>query len=355
MESQNEIFWFQELAKDHAALVGKKCANLGEMTRLGLNVPPGFALTIALYERFLEDSGLGARIAGYIGTLRDLKDAGVDRLEQISADLRSMIENEPMPKALDELIGGYYNKLCEKVGVLNASVSVRSAGVESRPGMFETYLNIEGRDNVLENVKKVWASAFTPRAIAFRANKGLPMDCDMLGVAIPLMVRAKVAGIGFTVDPVTADASGVVIEANWGLGEGVVAGSESADCFRVRKENYEIEKREIGNKIRCVAFKEKGAEWENVPEEKRCIPCLKDEEIKAIAALGKLLEERMGCAQDFEWALDERIAAPGNVFLLQTRPAKVMAKKAESKSEQIASLMAKRIYKIRDKVQHTSE
>lgn len=344
MEGQNEIFWFEELSREQTNLVGKKCANLGEMTRLGLNVPPGFALTIPLYERFLRESGLGERLSEYFGTLWDLKQAGVDRLEQISADLRGMIENQPMPKAIEELVGGYYDKLCARVGIPSAAVSVRSAGVESRPGMFETYLNIEGRDAVLENVKKVWASSFTPRAIAFRVNKDLPIDCDMLGVAIPLMVRAKVAGIGFTVDPVTADASGVVIEANWGLGEGVVAGSESADCFRVRKEDYEIEKRDIGNKMRCVAFKEKGAEWENVPEEKRRIPCLEDDEIKAIAALGRLLEERMGCAQDFEWALDERIAAPDNVFLLQTRPAKVMAKKAGSRSELIASLMAKRIY-----------
>jgi pyruvate,water dikinase len=344
MEGQNEVFWFEELTREHAKVVGKKCANLGEMTRLGLNVPPGFALTLALYERFLRESGLGARLSAYIDKLGDLKDAGVERLEKISGDLRGTIENEPTPKVMEGLIGGYYDKLCEKVGIANAPVSVRSAGVESRPGMFETYLNVEGRDSVLNYVKKVWASSFTPRAIAFRINKGLAVDCDMLGVAIPLMVRAKVAGIGFTVDPVTANASGIVIEANWGLGEGVVAGSESADCWRVRKENYEIEKREIGTKMRCVAFKEKGAEWEDVPEEMRCVPCLRDHEIKAIAELGKMLEERMGCAQDFEWALDSTIAPPNNVFLLQTRPAKVVAKKSESAADIIANMISKRLY-----------
>ena len=87
--------------------------------------------------------------------------------------------------------------MCEKVGIPNLPVSVRSAGVESRPGMFETYLNIEGKEEVVAHVQKVWASSFTPRAIAFRISKGLPIDCDMLGVAVVKMVNATAAGHRF--------------------------------------------------------------------------------------------------------------------------------------------------------------
>jgi pyruvate,water dikinase len=344
MEKKMFVSWFEELCKDDAPVVGKKCANLGEMTRLGLDVPPGFALTLALYEKFLQDSDLGERLARYIGSLENLKGAGVERLREISSKLRGMIENEPMPKFAADLICQHYDELCERIGIRNVPVSVRSAGVESRPGMFETYLNIEGKEEVVAHVQKVWASSFTPRAIAFRANKGFPIDGDMLGVAIPMMVRARAAGIGFTVDPVTGDASRVVIEANWGLGEGVVAGSESIDCFTVAKKTDAIEKKEIGEKMRYVTFREKGAEWEDVPEDIRRVSCLSDSEIIAIAELGRMLEERMGCPQDFEWALDLHIKAPHNLFLLQTRPAKVVA--SPDTSDRIADLIAKKLYRV---------
>ena len=172
--SEKWVYWFEEFGKEHSELVGKKCANLGEMTKLGLAVPPGFALTLALYEKFLHDSGLGERLALYIGSLENFKGAGVERLREVSAELRGMIENEPMPESVADLICAHYNELCEKVGISNLPVAVRSAGVESRPGMFETYLNIAGKQEVVAHVKKVWASSFTPRAIAFRIAKGIP-------------------------------------------------------------------------------------------------------------------------------------------------------------------------------------
>ena len=100
----------------------------------------------------------------------------------------------------------------------DAAVSVRSAGTESRPGMFETYLNVRGADDLLEKVKKVWASAYTARAVAFRVNKNLPVIGDELGVAIPKMVNSRSSGVSFTVDPVTGDDSKIILEANWGPG-----------------------------------------------------------------------------------------------------------------------------------------
>ncbi len=98
MERRTFVCWYEELGAEDAPAVGKKCANLGEMTKLGLAVPPGFALTLALYEKFLHDSGLGERLAQYMGSLGNLKEAGIDRIRQVSAELRTMIENEPMPR-----------------------------------------------------------------------------------------------------------------------------------------------------------------------------------------------------------------------------------------------------------------
>jgi pyruvate, water dikinase len=324
--SEKLVYLFEELGKEHGDLVGKKCANLGEMTRLGLSVPPGFALTLGLYERFLHDSGLGEKLDRYMEGLEDLKGAGVERLREVSSELRGMIEDETMPESVADLICMHYDELCEKLGIPNLAVSVRSAGVESRPGMFETYLNVKGREDVTANVKKVWASTSTPRAIAFRISKGLALDCDMLGVAVVKMVNVKASGIGFTIDPVLADDSRVIVEANWGLGEGVVSGVENVDKWKVDKRTFEIVDRSIGKKAKCVVNMDKGADWCLVPPEKQDVPCLSDEEIRDVARVAIQLEQRLGRPQDMEWALDDDFPLGRNVFLLQTRPAKTAAK-----------------------------
>lgn len=330
------IFWFEEIGKEYNDRVGKKCANLGEMTRMDLPVPPGFAISIDMYEKFLQESELGERISCYVSDLGELKGVAITRFDEVSQNIRTMIESQPIPKDLEAEIVLCYEQLCNKVGVTDVPVSVRSAGTASRPGMFETYLNIKGKADVLDNLKKVWSSAFTPRAIAFRVNKGISVDGDKLGVAVVKMVNARAAGIGFTVDPVSGDSSKIVIEANWGLGEGVVSGVENVDRFVVDKQSSEIVERAVGEKIKQVVNKEKGAEWEDVPLDMRLIPCLNDEEIKGVAELARTLEERLGQAQDMEWAIDPDFPFPRSIFLLQTRPAKVAAKKAETASDKLA-------------------
>jgi len=208
--------------------------------------------------------------------------------------------------------------------------------------MFETYRDVRGVDEVLGKVKKVWASAYTPRAIAFRVNKDLPVMGDELGVAVPKMVNACSSGIGFTVNPVTGDDSKIVIECNWGLGEGVVSGVESVDRFVVDKESLEIIERFIGRKEKQVSSKDRGVVWEEVPLDKQSIPCLRDVEVVEVAKLAKTLEQRLGCPQDMEWAIDLDLPFPKNIFLLQTRPAKVAVKKPMSPTDRIIDLIAKK-------------
>lgn len=344
MGSEKLIFWFEEIGKEHNDIVGKKCANLGVMSQMGLPVPPGFAISIDLYKRFIQETGAIEEISRYVMSLGEIKGQGIKVFENVSQTIQDMIEGKEMPLGLKEVISSYYVELCKKVGVADVAVSVRSAGTESRPGMFETYLNVKGTDEVLDKVKKVWASAYTTRAIAFRVNKDLPIIGDELGVAVPKMVNACSAGIGFTVDPVTGDASKVVIESNWGLGEGVVSGEGSVDRFVVDKQTMEITERAVGEKTKQVVNKVKGAEWEEVPLDKQFIPCLNDNEIKEVARLARLLEERLGTPQDIEWAIDSDFHFPQNIFLLQTRPAKVAVKKPVSTTDRIIDLMARKFY-----------
>jgi len=343
MPGKKLIFRFEELGPEHNDIVGKKCANLGKMIGMELAVPPGFALSIDMYREFIRLTGVEVQLTSLVEKAGDLKGAGIAQFEALGSQLRGAIENQKMPDELKELISGHYDMLCEKTGVENLAVSVRSAGTQSRPGMFETYLNVCGIENVLDKVKKVWASAFTPRAIAFRANKGFPMLGDELGVAIPRMVNSRASGIAFTVNPVDGDASRILLEANWGLGEGVVSGAESVDGFVVDKKNLTISDRHIGNKSKCVIYTKTGADWADVPDNMRGISCLSDDEIIEIARIARAAEERLGAPQDMEWAIDQDLTFPGSLFWLQTRQARVAVKKAVSAAEQIADLMARNL------------
>ena len=328
------VLWFEEGGKELVNVIGKKCANLCEMTKLGLRVPPGFVISIEAYRKFIEEKKVLEKMQEYIQTLGEIKEKGIGIFEEMSQVLRRMIEEAEMPSYLEEQISSYYETLCKKVGVSELGVSVRSAGVESRPGMFETYLNVKGKEEVIEKVKKVWASAYTPRAIAFRVNKGLPVLGDELGVAVVKMVNAKAAGVCFTVEPIKGDSSKILIEANWGLGEGVVSGGEAVDRYVVDKSSLEIIEKVPGNKTKCVVRGERGTKWQEVPPEKQKVLCLADEEVREIAQLGILLEKHFGVPQDVEWAIDLDLPFPQNVFLLQTRPAKVMERR--SPEEEIA-------------------
>ena len=345
MSSDKLIFRFEELGQEHNDLVGKKCANLGEMTRMGLPVPPGFAISITMYRKFAKETGVAEEIYRYISSLGELKGQNIAVFDELSQNIQGMIEGKEVPEDIRKMVGSYYEELCNKTGIPDVAVSVRSSGTESRPGMFETYLNVIGLEDVVDKIRNVWASAYTSRAIAFRVNKDIPVMADELGVAVSKMVNARSSGICFTVNPVTGDASKIIIDANWGLGEGVVSGAESVDRFVVDKEAFTILDIYIGRKAKQVITKKRGADWDDVPLEKQSIPCLSNDEIVAVAKLAILLEERLGEPQDIEWAIDPDFTPPNNVFLLQTRPAKVAANKPESVTDRMIDLIAKRFYR----------
>jgi pyruvate,water dikinase len=138
MGTEKLIFWFDETGKEHNDTVGKKCANLGEMTRMGLPVPPGFAISIYTYKKFIQDTGAGEKISMYVSNLGELKGEGIALYEDVSRTIRTMIEGQPIPETLRAEILTCYEELCNKVDICDVPVSVRSAGTASRPGMFET-------------------------------------------------------------------------------------------------------------------------------------------------------------------------------------------------------------------------
>jgi pyruvate,water dikinase len=332
------VFWFDELGKDQNALVGKKCANLGEITKIGLPVPPGFALSVRAYEEFMEKTNAIQEIRYYLKGFS----GGMESIEQFneaSREIRQLVESKELPESMKQTILSYYEQLCERCAV-DVAVSTRSAGPVSHPGQYETHLNVRGKQDLLQKIIKVWASSFNPRSLAFRSRKGIPLESDPIGVAVLKMVNARAAGVVFTADPNTGDTSKMILEANWGLGESVVSGELMPDTFIVDKESLQIRERKLGTKQKYVTFREFGVAEEETPLHKRSAFCLKDEEVAEVGRLAVALEKHFGVPQDAEWAIDEDFPFPKNIILLQTRPAVIAQKK--SPVDQVVDLMLKR-------------
>lgn len=339
------IFRFEELGQEHKQLVGKKCANLGEMRRMGLPVPLGFATSIDMYRRFAKETGAAAEIAEYVKRMGKLKGKSIAVFDEMSLKIRGIIEGKEMPTALVETTAAHYRELEQKGEKPDGAVSVRSSGTESRPGMFETYLNVVGIEDVLDKIKKVWSSAYTARAIALRVNKDIPVTSDELGVAVIKMVNARSAGIAFTLDPVTGDTSKIIINSGWGLGEGVVNGTGDVDRFVVDKATLEIVESAIGKKTKRVVSEKRGVGHDDVPAKKRSASSLSQKEIAAIAKIALQLEEHFDRPQDTEWAIDSDSPTPHHLLLLQTRPAKLTVRKPESVTDRMIDLIVQKFYR----------
>jgi pyruvate,water dikinase len=207
------------------------------------------------------------------------------------------------------------------------------------PGQMETYLNVRRKESVIQKVIQVWGSAFTTRAIAFRLEKGMPMEKAPIGIAVLKMVEAKSAGVVLTVLPTIGDASKVVVEGNWGLGESVVSGDINPDQFIVDKDSGFVEST-INRKTKMVVYHESGTITADVPADIQNKPCVETEELEEIVRIAKEVEIYFQCPQDMEWVLDRCQCIPENLYWVQARPAKY-AKVKESESEYLAELMTR--------------
>jgi pyruvate,water dikinase len=338
--AQKWIYWLEELGKEQNDLVGKKCANLGEMTRLGMRVPPGFAITVDGYQQFMELTGLGRRIEAYFTSLGDELKQNIGKQMEASRVAQELIQAEPLPAVMGQEIDRHYLELCRRCQAAEVPVAVRSSGAVSMPGQMETYLYVRGSADVKRRVVEVWRSAFTTRAIAFRVEKGMPVNRAPIGVAVLKMVAARSAGVVLTVSPVSGDTDQAVIEGNWGLGESVVSGDITPDTFTVQKATLAIEK-EVHRKTRWVVSTPGGTEKADVPLELQDRPCLDDREILELVRVALDVERHFGVPQDMEWVVDRDLPFPESVFWVQARPAKYTPRKQGAETDYLVDQMAR--------------
>lgn len=339
------IFWLEEVSKHDCNLVGKKCANLGELTRSGFRVPQGFALSVDAYDRFLHSSGLLDEITQFLkGLDADPHDpAEITKYDDASRAIRGIVESKTMPADIEGTVARYYDDLCARTGIGDVPVATRSAGPISHPGQYETYLYVRGTAAVMQNIIKVWSSTFNARSLLARARAGLSLSYDPIGVAVLQMVNAKAAGVMFTLNPMNGDRSKIMIEGNWGLGESVVSGSVTPDEWMVDKVVLEIIKRTTSPKgVEYTVDRNLGQVMAvEIPSERQSIPCLSDQEVIELARVSKLIERHYGVPQDIEWAIDKDLPFPQNVFFVQTRAETVWSgQKAASKLQTSGSSAA---------------
>ncbi len=325
MERKQKIYWMGELCREHNDVVGKKCANLGELASIGVRVPKGFAVSVHAWQRFVEITG----IAGEMKRL--FEEEGRDlhvpsKGQKVSSSVRALIEAQKVPAEISDVVLKSYERMCEDTHVSEIPVAVRSAGAVSMPGAMESYLNVRGHGDVLNKLLRVWSSAYTYRAVLYRHTHNLAVDYAPIGVAVLQLVEAKAAGVLMTANPTSGNTDEAVIESNWGLGESVVSGVTNPDRFNVAKDDLTITSKVINKKVKEVITREDGSVLADVPAGLQQMPSLTDEEVRLLAQESFRIERHFGEPTDIEWAYESGQSLEESLYFLQARPMKPLPK-----------------------------
>ena len=337
------VLWFDEIGMTDLPAVGGKNASLGEMvshlSALGVRVPGGFATTADAYRRFLAHDGLGDQIAAL---LRDLDTDDVAALTRVGGEIRASIERHPLPEDLEIDIRTAYDRLLHDDADPDAVTwAVRSsATAEDLPdasfaGQQETFLNIGGIENILTAIRRVFASLYNDRAIAYRVHQGFDHTEVALSAGVQRMVRSDVgaAGVMFTVDTESGFDQAVFLTSSYGLGEAVVQGAVNPDEFYVSKPALRagrpaVLKRSVGEKAVAMRYTDSRAAgastaFVDVPLADRARFSLTDAELEELARQALVIEEHYGRAMDIEWGKD---GVDGRLYILQARPETVVSR-----------------------------
>ena len=323
MISMKSVVWFSEVGRDDLGVVGGKGANLGELTKAGIPVPPGFVVTADTYFHFIQKAGLEPFIKM---ELFGLNVHNSRELNARAARIRQRIIEAPMPPDVADDIRASYRVLGEGAVAVRSSATAEDLPEASFAGQQSTYLNVVGPDNVVRAVQACWASLFEGRAIFYREEAGY--DHVKVGIAVPVqrMVQSEISGVMFTVEPVTSDPTKITIEAVYGLGEAIVSGEVSPDLYIVQKESLQLisathapQDRQITRSATSNGGHEDANAWTPVPAALVDQQKLTAAQIRELARIGKNVEAHYGSAQDMEWAFEG-----GKFYLVQSRPVTTM-------------------------------
>jgi pyruvate,water dikinase len=307
------VLSFKDIDKTKFMLVGGKGANLGELARIdGTNVPDGFCVSTEAFKRIMEETSL---VDGLIDQLSLLKVEDRDQISKLSSGIRKAIEEIAIPRDIIEDITRFLSGPAEKAAwAVRSSATAEDLPTASFAGQQDTYLNIIGKEAILQHISKCWASLFTERAVIYRMQNRFDHRSIYLSVIVQRMVFPQAAGILFTADPVTANRKVLSIDASFGLGEAMVSGRVNPDIYKVYNGRV-IDKKISTKKLAIYALKDGGTREQEVGPGKQNAQALTDEQILQLASVGRKIEAHFGGPQDIEWCLsDDRF------YIVQSRP-----------------------------------
>lgn len=307
------VLGFEEMEKAQLLLVGGKGLHLGELSNLkGIQVPEGFCVTTAGYQKAVEQN---EALYELLDQLSMLKMADREQLVEISRQLRQTIMEAEIPCDVVNEVSDFLSRLGEEHAyAVRSSATAEDLPHASFAGQHDSYLQVIGKEAILQHISKCWASLFTDRAVTYRMQNGMDHRQVSMAVMIQRMVFPQASGILFTADPVSSNRKLLSIDASYGLGEALVSGLVSADCYQVRDGEI-IDKRRATKKLAIYGQKEGGTMTRQIDPDQQKAQTFTDPQILQLARIGREIEAHFGCPQDIEWCL-----ADDTFSIVQSRP-----------------------------------
>ncbi|PAE89119.1 phosphoenolpyruvate synthase [Shouchella clausii] len=307
------VLGFQEMDEKQLLLVGGKGLNLGELSKIqGIQVPEGFCVMTVGFQKAIKQNDTFQALLAQLATLK-VEDR--DQIGEISRKIRELILEVEIPSDVVKAVAHYLSQFGEKHAyAVRSSATAEDLPHASFAGQQDTYLNIIGKESILQHISKCWASLFTDRAVIYRMQNGFDHSQVYLSVIIQKMVFPQASGILFTADPMTSNRKVLSIDAGFGLGEALVSGLASADCYKVREDQI-VDKRIATKKLAIYGREEGGTETQQIDPDQQKTQTLTDQQILQLARIGRQIEAHFGQPQDIEWCLT------GDTFyIVQSRP-----------------------------------
>ena len=304
---------FQEIKKTQLSLVGGKGLNLGELSKIqGIQVPEGFCITTVGFQKAIEQNDAYHAL---LGQLKMLQVEDRDQIGEISRKIRQILLEVEIPSDVVKAVTHYLSQFGEEHAyAVRSSATAEDLPHASFAGQQDTYLNIIGKEAIMQHISKCWASLFTDRAVIYRMQNGFDHSQVYLSVIVQKMVFPQASGILFTADPITSNRKLLSIDASFGLGEALVSGIVTADCYKVREEEI-VDKRIATKKLAIYAREEGGTKTEQIAPDQQKFQTLTNEQILQLAHIGRQIEAYFGCPQDIEWCLVD-----DTFYIVQSRP-----------------------------------
>lgn len=304
---------FQEIEKTQLSLVGGKGLNLGELSKIqGIQVPEGFCITTVGFQKAIEQNDAYHAL---MDQLKRLQVEDRDQIGEISRNIRQILLEVEIPSDVVKAVTHYLSQFGEEHAyAVRSSATAEDLPHASFAGQQDTYLNIIGKEAIMQHISKCWASLFTDRAVIYRMQNGFDHSQVYLSVIVQKMVFPQASGILFTADPITSNRKLLSIDASFGLGEALVSGIVTADCYKVREEEI-VDKRIATKKLAIYAREEGGTKTEQIAPDQQKSQTLTNEQILQLAHIGRQIEAYFGCPQDIEWCLVD-----DTFYIVQSRP-----------------------------------